>query len=210
MIPERMAPARPVDASWLAGSMTSSTDSASGGDQITNRERLLDAAIHIAGREGLAAVTYRAVAARAGVAHGLVRHHFGTREQLLAEAFRRAAAQDSDAVLLRATTVDEFASTFVESFNASWERPVLQFDETTQAIRGALPIDHIRQQYEGYIDEVRLTFDALGIDDPDGSTAALVFAALDGLVLQHLIFRDDARTERVLDALRDVLTRLTD
>ena len=188
--------------------MTSGTESVN--DPISNRERLLDAAIQIAGREGLAAVTYRAVASRAGVTHGLVRHHFGTREQLLAEAFRRAAAQDSDGVLLRAATVDEFASTFVESFNASWERPVLQFDETTQAIRGALPIEHIRQQYEGYIREVRQTLDALGIDDPDGSTAALVFAALDGLVLQHLIFGDDSRTESVLDALREVLTSLSD
>lgn len=185
-------------------------DRAPDGEQPSSKDRLLDAAIEIAGREGLPAVTYRAVAARAGVTHGLVRHHFGTREQLLAEAFRRAAAQDSDAVLLRATTVAEFASTFVESFNASWERPVLQYDQTTQAIRGALPIDHIRQQYEGYIAEVRQTFDALGIDDPDGSTAALVFAALDGLVLQHLIFRDDLRTEHVLDALRDILTRLVD
>lgn len=174
----------------------------------SKRDRLLDAAIEIAGREGLSAVTYRAVAARAGVTHGLVRHHFGTREQLLAEAFRRAAAQDSDAVLLRASTVGEFASTFVESVSASWERPVLQFDETTQAIRGVLPIDHVRQQYEGYIAEVRQTLENLGIDDADGCTAALVFAALDGLVLQHLVFRDDLRTERVLDALRDILTRL--
>lgn len=185
-------------------------DRAADGEPLSSKDRLLDAAIEIAGRKGLPAVTYRAVAARAGVTHGLVRHHFGTREQLLAEAFRRAAAQDTDAVLLRATSIAAFASTFVESFNTSWERPVLQFDETTQAIRGALPIDHIRQQYDGYIADVRRTFDHLGIHDPDGSTAALVFAALDGLVLQHLIFRDDLRTEHVLDALRGILTRLVD
>jgi AcrR family transcriptional regulator len=179
-------------------------------ERLSSKDRLLDAAIQIAGREGRSAVTYRAVAARAGVTHGLVRHHFGTREQLLNEAFRRAAEQDSDGVHLRADTVEEFASTFVDWFNASWERSVLQFDETTQAIRGALPMDNIRQQYEGYIDKVGRTLAAVGIDDPDGRVAALVFAALDGLALQHLIYREDLRTEHVLDALRDILIRLAD
>ena len=50
----------------------------------------------------------------------------------------------------------------------------------------------------------------MGIDDPDGRVAALVFAALDGLALQHLIYREDARTEHVLDALREILARLAD
>ena len=190
--------------------MTSEPDLAREDERLSSKDRLLDAAIQIAGREGLSAVTYRAVAARAGVTHGLVRHHFGTREQLLNEAFRRAAEQDSDGVRLRVDTIEEFASAFVEVFNESWERAVLQFDETTQAIRGALPMDNIRQQYEGYIDKVGQTFGAVGIDDPDGRIAALVFAALDGLALQHLIFRDDLRTEHVLEVLRDILTGLAD
>jgi AcrR family transcriptional regulator len=185
-------------------------DLAPEGEPLSSKDKLLDAAIQIAGREGLSAVTYRAVAARAGVTHGLVRHHFGTREQLLNEAFRQAAQQDSDGVRLRAGSIDEFASTFVQWFNASWERSVLQFDETTQAIRGAMPMDNIRQQYEGYIDKVRATFADVGVDDPDGRVAALVFAALDGLALQHLIYGEDLRTENVLDALRDILIRLAE
>lgn len=181
--------------------------SASEGDSTSSRDRLLDAAMEIGGREGLRAVTYRAVAARAGVAHGLVRHHFGSREQLLTEAFRRAAAKDSDSARLRADSIEDFASTFVESLNASWERALLQFDETTQAIRGGLPIDNVRQQYERYIAQVRHTLNTVGLDD-DGRAASVVFAALDGLVLQHLVFGDDARTEQLLESLRDVVRRL--
>lgn len=182
--------------------------SSDNGEALSSKDRLLDAAIEIAGRGGLAAVTYRAVAAKAGVAHGMVRHHFGTREQLLAEAFRRAASKDSDRVRLEAASIDEFASTFVASLNTSWEGPLLQFDETTQAIRGALPIDNIRQQYARYVDKVSRTFDNVGIADADGRVAAVVFAALDGLVLQHLVFGDDERTERCLDALRDIIKTL--
>jgi AcrR family transcriptional regulator len=190
--------------------VTSADGLAPGSDSASSRDRLLDAAMEIGGREGLHAVTYRAVAARAGVAHGLVRHHFGSREQLLAEAFRQAAAKDSDSVRLEADSIEEFASTFVESLNTAWERPLLQFDETTQAIRGGLSIDNVRHQYERYIAQVRQTLQRIGLDDTDGRASAVVFATLDGLVLQHLVFQDDARTERLLETLRDVVRRLVD
>ena len=87
--------------------MTSEPDLAREDERLSSKDRLLDAAIQIAGREGLSAVTYRAVAARAGVTHGLVRHHFGTREQLLNEAFRRDAEQDSHGVRLTVDTIED-------------------------------------------------------------------------------------------------------
>lgn len=188
--------------------MTFPDDSTGPGVDSSSRDRLLDAAIEIAGREGLRAVTYRAVAAKAGVAHGLVRHHFGTREQMLIEAFRRAANQDSDDVKLEAASIEEFASGFVATMNATGPRQLLQFDETTQAVRGNLPVDNVRGLYERYIAQVGQTLANVGVRDEDGSVAGFVFATLDGLVLQHMIFRDDARTERLLAQLRDCLRRL--
>ena len=190
------------------GRMTFPEDSTGPGADSSSRDRLLDAAIEIAGREGLRAVTYRAVAAKAGVAHGLVRHHFGTREQMLIEAFRRAANQDSDEVKLEAASIEEFASGFVSTMNATGPRQLLQFDETTQAVRGNLPVDNVRGLYERYIAQVGQTLANVGVRDEDGSVAGFVFATLDGLVLQHMIFRDDARTERMLEQLRGCLRRL--
>ena len=188
--------------------MTFPDDSTGPGVDSSSRDRLLDAAIEIAGREGLRAVTYRAVAAKAGVAHGLVRHHFGTREQMLIEAFRRAASQDSDEVKLEAASIEEFASGFVATMNATGPRQLLQFDETTQAVRGNLPVDNVRGLYERYIAQVGQTLANVGVRDEDGSVAGFVFATLDGVVLQHMVFRDDARTERLLEQLRDCLRRL--
>lgn len=176
-------------------------------DQST-RDRLLDAAIDIAGETGVQAVTYRAVAARVGMAHGLVRHHFGTREQLLIEAFRRAATQDSDEVGLEANSIDEFASNLVPTLNTSRKRQLLQYDETTQAVRGNLPIENVRGLYRRYAAQVRNTLDNAGVPDPDGSISELVFSALDGLVMQHMVFSDDARTSQLLEQLREVLRRL--
>ena len=50
------------------------------------RQALLEAAVHVVATRGLRHLTYRSVAQQAGVAHGLVAHHFGTRDALLEAA----------------------------------------------------------------------------------------------------------------------------
>jgi AcrR family transcriptional regulator len=52
---------------------------------IPTRERILAAALDIAGREGLRALTTRRVAAHAGITLGLVHYHFGSKAVLAAE-----------------------------------------------------------------------------------------------------------------------------
>jgi hypothetical protein len=75
-------------------------------------------------------------------------------------------------------------------------------------VRGNLPVDNVRGLYVRYIAQVSQTLANVGVRDEDGSVAGFVFATLDGLVLQHMIFPDDARTERLLEQLRDCLRRL--
>src|SRR3712207_8439845 len=53
------------------------------------RRALLAAAVHVVATRGLRHLTYRSVAQEAGVAHGLVAHHFGTRDALLEAALER-------------------------------------------------------------------------------------------------------------------------
>jgi len=49
--------------------------------------------LRIVARDGVAAVTHRAVAAEAGVTHRLTTYYFSTKEQMLLEAFRHHAAR---------------------------------------------------------------------------------------------------------------------
>jgi AcrR family transcriptional regulator len=58
------------------------------------REELVRAAIALVARKGFAAVTLRDVAAEVGVAHGLIRHYFPSREALLATAFDTAVREE--------------------------------------------------------------------------------------------------------------------
>ncbi len=58
------------------------------------RQQILDATLRLVARDGFASVTLRDVAGEVGVVHGLIRHYFPTREQLVAEAFDAAVSAE--------------------------------------------------------------------------------------------------------------------
>lgn len=80
------------------------------GDEAPSTRRLLLAAvIAIAGRQGQHAVTYRSVADYANMSHGLVRHYFGTRQAMIAEAFELTDGEDLADVHLATESIENFA-----------------------------------------------------------------------------------------------------
>jgi AcrR family transcriptional regulator len=52
------------------------------------KDAILRAVLEIAAKDGFDAVSIRKVAAEAGVSHGLVTYHYGTKERLIREAWR--------------------------------------------------------------------------------------------------------------------------
>lgn len=177
---------------------------------LSTRDRLLEAVIQIAGREGPHVVTHRSVAARAQVTHGLVRHYFGTRQALLEEALELAAVADIDDVRLATDRADDFADGLLGTEGDAWPRRVLQFDIALSAIRGTTDRRLATRPYEQYFAEVAKTLQALGVDDPDGSWSVLLFAAIDGLSIQDALGEAPERTEAALGHLRELLTMLAD
>ncbi len=59
--------------------------------RLSLKEALLDAAEEVAVREGVARLTFDAVAAEAGISKGGVLHHFSNKDQLLEALVRRSA-----------------------------------------------------------------------------------------------------------------------
>jgi AcrR family transcriptional regulator len=53
-------------------------------EDLTARARIRDAAVRLFGERGIEAASIRDIAAEAGVSSGLVRHHFGSKEELRA------------------------------------------------------------------------------------------------------------------------------
>ncbi len=62
------------------------------------RSLILEGVMRVLGREGMAGVTMRAVAAEAGVALGLMNYHFEDKDSLIAAALERIGETDAELV----------------------------------------------------------------------------------------------------------------
>jgi AcrR family transcriptional regulator len=157
---------------------------------------------------GWTAVSTRLVAERAGVAAGLVHYHFTSVQALLSEAAIGAmravattleptlaqARTPAEAVTLLTTSLDEFTGTdplsllFVETYLAATRDPALR-----DAVAGV--ITEFRNHLAAWFTEH-------GVAAPM-ATAAVLGAAMDGLVMQRAL--DPALTGATV---APVLTRL--
>ena len=159
------------------------------------REEILDSTIRLVARKGFAAVTLRDVATDVGVAHGLLRHYFGDRDELIAAAFDRAAAEEmatatdadgdtlSPAALIR--VVAEWLTATPRDHYLVW------IDAWSEAPRNAALLDSLRRHHLDC--ERRLT--RLIEEGADAKVFTLVKPAADGLaVQQHAIGVIDAES----------------
>lgn len=169
------------------------------------REALLRAAIRVVGTGGLRALTYRAVAQEAGVTHGLVAHHFGSRDALVEEAlqFAMQLSVDTSSLSPASGELDDFASTLADLVAADPELQAFQFELVLESRRRPEIRPYAEAIYDGYRSAVREAMARFGIEDED--VADLVFAALDGLSFQQVAFGTRAQTERLTAVLRDIV-----
>jgi TetR/AcrR family transcriptional regulator, regulator of biofilm formation and stress response len=173
------------------------------------RDALCDALVRIVARDGLDGVTFRSVAAEAGVTHGLASYHFGTRDTMIVEALTRAVrgAIEESKLGTSVDSIDEFAADVPSHMANDPEDAVFQFHLALEAQRRPELLDQVRTTYDSYIAEVRATLERLGLAS-DAPLARLTWAAIDGLSLQQLLYRDPEATAEALDRLREILAGL--
>ncbi|MBY6060450.1 TetR/AcrR family transcriptional regulator [Microbacterium esteraromaticum] len=166
------------------------------------REALLRATVAVVADQGLRALTYRAVAAQAGVSHGLVRHHFGSRDQLIAAALE-FAIDDS----LRETsmhddieTADDFASGIESLATRSTDVQAFQYELLLESRRRPELRPHVERYYETYREATHARLRRLGVDDEELVQA--IWFALDGIVLKQLTLGGGDDIDRVLTRIR--------
>ena len=170
------------------------------------REALLEATVRVVARAGLRKVTNRVVAEEAGVTHGLVSHHFGTRDALVAEALKyvldRSLAQST--LGSGSGSIDDLARTLVEMATSDADGQAFQYELILESRRRPELRPLVTSLYQAYRDAMQSELDRMGLGHVAGLADA-VFATLDGLVFQELADPDPVRMQSALDALRDLL-----
>jgi TetR/AcrR family transcriptional regulator, regulator of biofilm formation and stress response len=174
------------------------------------REALLRAAVRVVATSGLRNLTYRAVAKEAGVTHGLVAHHFGSRDTLLEEALRYSLQISVDASSLESGTgrVEDFARDLPEFVDKEPDLQAFQYELILESRRRPELRRYVDELYDHYRAAARRELARLGIPDP--AVADIVYAALDGLVFQQISVGDPDTTRRVIDTLRAMLVAVRD
>lgn len=171
-------------------------------------EALLDAAVRVFSERGVGALTYRSVAAEANVTHGLVGYHFGSREALVHATLAKVAANsiEQSEILPGSGRLRDFLAELPAMTAADPDGATAQFELAIVGHRDPALAEETRALYRRYIEVTDEALRQFGVD-VDDPTARLVFAAIDGLILQQLIFGDPGQTEESLKVLRDLLSQ---
>lgn len=169
------------------------------------REALLRAAVRVVSATGLRNLTYRAVAREAGVTHGLVAHHFGSRDALLEEALRYSLRVSVEVSSLESGTgrIEDFARDFGAFVDDDPELQAFQYELILESRRRPELRPYVEELYDHYRAAARRELERLGIDDP--AVADVAYAALDGLVFQQISVGNAESTNRSVAALRRLL-----
>jgi TetR/AcrR family transcriptional regulator, regulator of biofilm formation and stress response len=171
----------------------------------TGRRALLEAAVRVVAAQGLRGLTYRSVAAEAGVTHGSVRYHFGDWSTLVEEALAFSAENSVEGAGLTADGpgFEGFATGLVSLVADNPDAQAFQYELTMEARRRPELRPAAERLNDIYRAAVHRELARNGLDDPD--LAELVFVTIDGLVFHQTAFGNTARTEHATAALRSLL-----
>ncbi|MGW1209128.1 TetR/AcrR family transcriptional regulator [Streptomyces sp. NPDC002499] len=174
------------------------------------REALLDAAVRVVARGGLRRLTYRAVAEEAGVTHGLVVHHFGTRDALIEAALTHAIRSSLSSSDLEPGTgkPEDFSLGLTEMVASGPDLQAFQYELLLESRRRPELLSHLRALYDEYFAATRRELTQMLPGPVDEGLSRMVFATLEGLVLHQLVFGEREVIEDALDELRRVLRLL--
>ena len=177
------------------------------------RGALLEAAAELLEEEGFAAVSHRAVAARAGLPLASTTYYFASREQLVEEAVRHGAHRSVDAARARAAEVgpadaspERLAAAIVDlvAGDADEARLLTIYERYVQA--GRHP--GLRAHVTAWTEElVTLVADVLARTGraADRARARRLVALADGLLISGLVAGDGRAAERARAGLAEAL-----
>jgi DNA-binding transcriptional regulator YbjK len=162
----------------------------------TRRRAILDAVLTIVGRDGAGSVTHRAVAKEARVPLAATTYYFASRDELLAEAFHKAAAEDvaqleRDAEVLAAPPLDPSSLAdrlcdFVDEWLAGDRLTLLaQYEISLEAARRPELATASRAWTDAHVTALAPALKELGAAEPERD-AWIVYSTLCGMVLDEL------------------------
>ena len=187
------------------------------------RAALIDAALRVVSRKGLAQATTRAIVAEADMSLASFHYAFESRDELVDELITTVIGREQQAVLPDPITgqtlreiLEEGLLRYLEHLRADPEHEQAMLELTQYALRSPERHPLAAAQYARYAE---LAAEALELAakqsgarwlSPVDRVARVLVAFTDGLTLTWLVERDDDAARAVVAAAADALTRMAD
>lgn len=181
------------------------------------RDAIVDAALAVARRKGLATTTVRDVANEMGTSSGLVHHYFDSMDEVLAEAFASAARRDLESVTAAVESASDppnamraFLSSYAPA-ESDWTFQ-LWLDAWSEAARRPAVRDtsaRLNVAWQKLVEEIiRAGVEGGDFECSDPQAASWrIISLLDGLVLQVVSHRTTLDRPTMLRWAREATER---
>ncbi len=176
------------------------------------REQLIDAAIHVASRDGIEAATVRAIAAEAGVSLGVVHYCFRDKDELLREMAHYITRQNLTTGLQQMPPEGEAGEIIHGAIHLLWANisatrgaQLLSFELTTYSMRHPEVRQVSVEQYTVSHEAARTFLESVAQAAhiewtlPVAQLARLVVMATDGITLAWLADREGEKAVAALE-----------
>ncbi len=187
------------------------------------RAALIDAALRVVSRNGLAQATTRAIVAEAGMSLASFHYAFESRDELVDELITTVIGREQQAVLpdpIPGQTLREILEAgllrYFEHLRADPEHEQAMLELTQYALRSPERHPLAAAQYARYAElaahalELAAKHSGARWRSPVDRVARVLVAFTDGLTLTWLVERDDDAARAVVAAAADALTRMAD
>jgi AcrR family transcriptional regulator len=187
------------------------------------RAALIDAALRVVSREGIAQATTRAIVAEAGMSLASFHYAFASRDELLDELIATVVAREQQAVVpvpAPGRGLRELLETgilaYFEHLRADPAHEQAMLELTQYALRSPERLPLAVAQYARYRElaerSLVLAAELSGARwrVPVAEAARVLVAFTDGLTLTWLVDRDDVAAQAVARAAADALSRMAD
>lgn len=187
------------------------------------RSALIEAALRVVSRHGIAQATTRAIVAEAGMSLASFHYAFDSRDELIDELITTVVEREQQAVIPEVVPggdlrriIESGLDRYLEHLKADPEHEQAMLELTQYALRSPERHPLAVAQYARYaaLAEQALEAAAANADAtwrvPVATVARVLVAFTDGLTLTWLVDRDDDAARAVARAAADALSRMAD